>query len=67
MLVFQVNQNELKEDLKSADWLFWNQYLAQRVKEDDYCLLPPYIDYIQDTNLPQECEQVLVELEDDNT
>ena len=47
MLIFQINQNELNKELTSTDWLFWNNYLASRTKEDDYVLLPAYIDYIQ--------------------
>ena len=63
MLIFQINQKELENELTSKDWLFWNAYLQARVKEDDYVLLPAYIDYIQDTNLSIENGQVLVELE----
>ena len=67
MLIFQINQNELKEELKSTDWLFWNNYLASRTKEDDYVLLPAYIDYIQDTNQPIDTNgQFFVELEDED-
>lgn len=65
MLIFQINQNELKDELTSKDWLFWNSYLAGRVKEDDYVLLPAFIDYVQDTNNEQEYGQFLVELDDD--
>ena len=64
MLIFQINQNELKEELRSKDWLFWNSYLQSRVKEDDYVLLPAYIDFIQDTNNITENGQILVELEE---
>lgn len=60
MLIFQVNSKELEEKLTSTDWLFWNNYLAGRVKENDYVLLPPYIDYIQDTDQPQENGNFLV-------
>ena len=63
MLIFQINQDKLDKELKSADWLFWNNYLASRTKEDDYVLLPAYIDYIQDTNQPIEDEQLFVELD----
>lgn len=66
MLIFQINQNELKEELKSTDWLFWNNYIKGRVDEDDYVLLPAFINYIQDTNLPIEnAENFLVELDSD--
>ena len=65
MLIFQINQNELKDELTSKDWLFWNSYLAGRVQEDDYVLLPAFIDYVQDTNNEQEYGQFLVELDND--
>ena len=66
MLVFQINQNELKNELSSKDWLFWNAYLASRVKENDYCLLPSFIDYVQDTDQPiDNSGQFFVELEDE--
>lgn len=66
MLIFQINQNELKEELKSTDWLFWNNYIKSRVDEDDYVLLPAFINYVQDTNLPIEnAENFLVELDSD--
>lgn len=64
MLIFQINQDKLDKELKSTDWLFWNNYLASRTKEDDYVLLPAYIDYIQDTNnQPTEDGQFFVELD----
>lgn len=63
MLIFQINQDKLDKELKSSDWLFWNNYLASRTKEDDYVLLPAYIDYIQDTNQPTEDGQFFVELD----
>lgn len=66
MLIFQINQDKLDKELNSTDWLFWNNYLASRTKEDDYVLLPAFIDYIQDTNLPIEnAENFLVELDSD--
>lgn len=68
MLVFQINQNELKNELSSKDWLFWNSYLASRVKENDYCLLPSFIDYVQDTDQPIDNNgQFFIELEDEDT
>ena len=65
MLVFQVNPNQLKEELKGKDWLFWNAYLAERVKENDYVLLPDYIDYISDTNNVANQDTYLVEVGED--
>ena len=66
MLIFQINQNELDKELKGADWLFWNNYIKGRVDEDDYVLLPAFINYIQDTNSPIEnAENFLVELDSD--
>lgn len=68
MLIFQINQNELKEELKNTDWLFWNAYLSQRVKDNDYCLLPAFIDYIQDTDqVTDDNGQIIVELDDDDS
>ena len=64
MLIFQINQDKLDKELNSTDWLFWNNYLASKTKEDDYVLLPAYIDYIQDTNQPIENGQFFVELDD---
>ena len=68
MLVFQINNNELKEgeQITSKDWLFWNAYIQGRVKDDDYILLPSFIDYIQDTNKPQGYGDYLIELENGN-
>lgn len=66
MLIFQINQNELDKELTNTDWLFWNNYIKGRVNEDDYVLLPAFINYIQDTNLPIEnAENFLVELDSD--
>ena len=66
MLIFQVNSNELKEnqEVTGKDWLFWNTYLAERVKEDDFALLPSWIDFITDTNNNDDEQQFLVELDD---
>ena len=66
MLIFQINQNELDKELTNTDWLFWNNYLASRIKDNDYCLLPASIDYIQDTDQPIDNNgQFFVELEDE--
>lgn len=66
MLIFQVNSNELKKDqeVTGKDWLFWNTYLAERVKEDDFALLPSWIDFITDTDNNNE-QQFLVALDGD--
>ena len=67
MLIFQINQNELDKELTSTDWLFWNNYIKSRVDVNDYVLLPAFINYIQDTNLPiDNGENFLVELESDD-
>lgn len=66
MLVFQVNPNQLKNDLQGKDWLFWNAYLAERVKENDYVLLPDYIDFISDTNNVTNQDTYLVEVGEDS-
>ena len=65
MLIFQVNSNELKKDqeITGNDWLFWNAYLTERVKQDDFALLPSWIDFITDTDNNNE-QQFLVELDD---
>lgn len=67
MLIFQVNPNQLEKDQKvtSQDWLFWNTYLSERVKNDDYALLPTWIDFITDTNDSNSNQQFLVELDGD--
>lgn len=67
MLIFQVNPNELKKDqeITGKDWLFWNTYLAERVKEDDFALLPSWIDFITDTDNNNE-QQFLVALDDED-
>jgi len=68
MLIFQVNSNELKKDqeVTGKDWLFWNAYLAERVKEDDFALLPSWIDFITDTDNINGEQQFLVELNDED-
>lgn len=67
MLIFQVNSNELKkeQEVTGKDWLFWNTYLAERVKEDDFALLPSWIDFITDTDNNNE-QQFLVALDDED-
>lgn len=65
MLIFQVNPNQLKEELTGKDWLFWNAYLAERVKKNDYALLPDYIDFITDTEKVDDEQQFLVALDGD--
>ena len=65
MLIFQVNPNQLKEELTGKDWLFWNAYLAERVEKNDYALLPDYIDFITDTEKAEDEQQFLVELDGD--
>ena len=66
MLIFQVNPNELKKDqeVTGNDWLFWNAYLTERIKQDDFALLPAWIDFITDTNNNNDEQQFLVELDD---
>ena len=64
MLIFQVNPNQLKDELTGKDWLFWNAYLAERVEKNDYALLPDYIDFITDTENNNDEQQFLVELDD---
>ena len=66
MLIFQVNPNQLKEELTGKDWLFWNAYLAERVEKNDYALLPDYIDFITDTDNINDEQQFLVELNDED-
>ena len=67
MLIFQVNSNELKKDqeITGNDWLFWNAYLTERVKQDDFALLPSWIDFITDTDNNNE-QQFLVALDDED-
>ena len=67
MLIFQVNSNELKKDqeVTGKDWLFWNAYLAERVQQDDFALLPAWIDFITDTKDSGNEEQFLVALDGD--
>ena len=67
MLIFQINPNELTKDqeVTSKDWLFWNAYLTERVKQDDYALLPAWIDFITDTKNSGNEQQFLLELEGD--
>ena len=66
MLIFQINPNELQKDqeVTGKDYLFWNAYLSERVKEDDYVLLPTYIDFITDTTNLDSQAHYLVELDD---
>lgn len=65
MLIFQINQDKLDKELNSTDWLFWNNYLASRTQENDYVLLPAFIDYIQNTDQYTDNEQqFFVELDD---
>ena len=68
MLIFQVNPNELKKDqeVTSKDWLFWNTYLAERIKQNDFALLPAWIDFITDTNNNNDEQQFLVALDDED-
>ena len=60
MLIFQINPKELEKNLTANDWLFWNAYISGRVKDNDYVLLPAFIDYIQDTNQPINGENFLI-------
>lgn len=64
MLIFQVNPNQLKDEVQGNAWLFWNTYLAERVKQNDYALLPDWIDFITDTDSSNDEQQFLVELDD---
>ena len=66
MLIFQVNPNQLKDEVPSSAWLFWNTYFAERVKENDYALLPDWIDFITDTDNTNGEQQFLVELNDED-
>jgi hypothetical protein len=67
MLIFQINPNQLEEgqEIRGKDWAFWNAYLSARSKENDYVLLPSYIDFITNTDISNGQEEYLVEL--DNT
>ena len=66
MLIFQINPNQLQDgqEVCGKDWLFWNTYLAERTKEKDYVLLPPYIDFVIDTENIVDQGTYLVEVED---
>lgn len=70
MLIFQINPNQLKEgqEIKSKDWAFWNTYLKARVDENDYVLLPDYIDFITNTEPTEDMqnETYLVELNEND-
>ena len=67
MLIFQINPNQLEEgqEIRGKDWIFWNNYLASRVKENDYALLPSFIDFITNTDITNDQENYLVELDND--
>ena len=66
MLIFQINPNQLEEgqEIRGKDWAFWNTYLSARAKENDYVLLPSYIDFIANTDIANEQGDYLVEFED---
>ena len=66
MLIFQINSNELKKDqeVTGKDWLFWNAYLKERVEENDYALLPAYINYITNTDVNTDYATYGIEFED---
>ena len=66
MLIFQINPNQLNEgeEIHLKDWAFWNTYLSARAKENDYVLLPSYIDFITNTDIPNEQGEYLVEFDD---
>lgn len=66
MLIFQINPNQLEEgqEIRGKDWAFWNAYLSARIKENDYALLPSYIDFIINTDIPNEQGNYLVEFDD---
>ena len=54
MLIFQINQEKLDEQeipLTIENLAFWNGYIQQ---SKDFVLLPPYIDYVCNTeeNVP---------------
>lgn len=54
MLIFQINQEKLDEQeipLTVENLAFWNGYIQQ---SKDFVLLPPYIDYVCNTeeNVP---------------
>lgn len=67
MLIFQINPNQLEEgqEIRGKDWIFWNNYLASRAKENDYALLPSFIDFITNTDITNDQENYLVELDND--
>ena len=66
MLIFQINPNQLEEgqEIRSKDWAFWNAYLSARYKENDYVLLPSYIDFITNTDISDGQGEYLVEFDD---
>lgn len=66
MLIFQINPSQLKEgqEIRGKDWAFWNAYLSARAKENDYALLPSYIDFITNTDISNDQEEYLVEIDD---
>lgn len=66
MLIFQINPNQLEEgqEIRSKDWAFWNAYLSARSKENDYVLLPSYIDFITNTDISDGQGEYLVEFDD---
>lgn len=69
MLIFQMDSNELDNyniDKITPEFLkFWNEYLTISIK-NEYALLPPYINYICNTDIDNggTCQ---VQIDDDDT
>lgn len=66
MLIFQINRSKLEKELTSEAWSFWNTYLTEHVKKDDYVLLPDFVEYFIDTHNPNNEQEIAVELEDED-
>ena len=67
MLIFQFNQEKLDEQeipLTVANLAFWNGYIEQSNK--GFVLLPPYIDYICNTEENTNYDFQFIPIDDDD-
>ena len=71
MLIFQINPNQIdmEDEGLHKKWLFWNSYLNSQLNnseiENKFALLPPFIDFVTNTDVVTDESTYMVAFDDD--
>ena len=71
MLIFQMNPNQInmEDEGLHKKWLFWNSYLNSQLNnpemENKFALLPPFIDFVTNTDIITDSSTYMLELDNE--